>query len=138
MAAEAPAEASVADMRARLDDMGTIFPLPDGIDVVPLEVAGVRCERFRPAFMDEAASRCILYFHGGAYVAGSSVSHRSLTGRLARTCGCEVLSVDYRLAPEHPHPAALEDASIVYPPRAAWSPETRCRAGSWLRWRPTR
>lgn len=114
MSAEAPAEASVEDMRARLDEMGTIFPVPDGINVVPLDIAGVRCQGFRPAVMDGAAGGCILYFHGGAYVAGSLVSHGSLTGRLALACGCEVLSVDYRLAPEHPHPAALEDASTVY------------------------
>ncbi|MGI8681760.1 MAG: alpha/beta hydrolase [Mycobacteriales bacterium] len=114
MAAEAPADASVEASRARLDQMGTIFPIPDGIDVEPLEVEGVRCQRFRPAHRDDAAGGCILYLHGGAYTAGSLVSHGSLTGRLARACGCEVLSVEYRLAPEHPHPAALEDATTVY------------------------
>jgi len=114
MAADAPADTSFEASRARLDQMGTIFPIPDGIDVEPVEIDGVRCQRFRPAHRGEAAAGRILYLHGGAYTAGSLVSHGSLTGRLALACACEVLSVEYRLAPEHPHPAALEDATTVY------------------------
>lgn len=114
MAAEAPAERTVEDARARLDQMGTLFPVPEGIDVTPVEIEGIPCESFRPTTVDDAADGFVLYFHGGAYIAGSLSSHRSLTGRLARTCGREVLSVGYRLAPEHPHPAALDDATAVY------------------------
>lgn len=52
----------------------------------------------------------ILYLHGGGYVAGSRRSHRSLAGRIARAAGLPLLLLDYRLAPEHPFPAALDDA----------------------------
>jgi acetyl esterase/lipase len=58
--------------------------------------------------------RVILFFHGGGYVSGSFHSHQDLIGRLAKATGCDVLAVDYRLAPEHPFPAALEDALISY------------------------
>ncbi len=114
MAADAPVERTVEDARIRLDQMGTLFPVPDGVDVVPVEIEGIPCESFRPTTVDRAAEGCVLYFHGGAYIAGSLASHRSLAGRLARACGGEVLSVGYRLAPEHPHPAALNDATAVY------------------------
>src|ERR1700687_3057761 len=58
--------------------------------------------------------RVILFFHGGGYVSGSFHSHQDLIGRLAKATGCDVLAVDYRLAPEHPFPAAVEDALIAY------------------------
>jgi monoterpene epsilon-lactone hydrolase len=54
--------------------------------------------------------RTILYFHGGAYALGSVKGLRDLISRLAQVCKCSVLSIDYRLAPEHPFPAALEDS----------------------------
>lgn len=56
----------------------------------------------------------ILYLHGGGYIIGSSTTHRGLTGHLAKASGCEIITPDYRLAPEHPFPAALEDAEAVY------------------------
>ncbi len=59
-------------------------------------------------------SRAILYLHGGAYVFGSPNTHRSMTSRFALAAGCSVYSLDYRLAPEHPAPAALEDAKSAF------------------------
>ena len=56
----------------------------------------------------------LLYLHGGAYVSGSLVSHRSHVARLSRAIGCPVLNVGYRLAPEHPFPAAVDDAVAAY------------------------
>lgn len=56
----------------------------------------------------------VLYLHGGAYVFGSPATHRSITGHLARAAGATVFSPDYRLAPEHPCPAAVEDATCAY------------------------
>lgn len=56
----------------------------------------------------------IVYFHGGGYVFGSPAAHRALAGRLAKEAGVRVLMVDYRLAPEHPFPAAVEDATAAY------------------------
>lgn len=60
------------------------------------------------------SGRVIFYLHGGGYVICSPRTHRDLLWRLARTCGARVLAPDYRLAPEHPHPAAVEDAVISY------------------------
>jgi epsilon-lactone hydrolase len=57
---------------------------------------------------------CIVYLHGGAYVSGSPRSYRRLTSHLARAAGCQIIAVDYRLAPEHPYPATLDDSLAVY------------------------
>jgi monoterpene epsilon-lactone hydrolase len=59
-------------------------------------------------------SPVILYLHGGGYCVGSTNSHRPITASLVKFTGCAVYSADYRLAPEHPHPAALDDALAVY------------------------
>ncbi|MBW7470639.1 alpha/beta hydrolase [Marinobacter sp. F4218] len=56
----------------------------------------------------------VLYLHGGGYIIGSSSTHRGLTGHLAKSTGCQIITPDYRLAPEHPFPAALDDAEAVY------------------------
>ncbi|MDX1635119.1 MAG: alpha/beta hydrolase [Marinobacter sp.] len=56
----------------------------------------------------------VLYFHGGGYVLGSAATHRGLTGHLAKASGATLIVPDYRLAPEHPYPAAVEDAMAVY------------------------
>jgi acetyl esterase/lipase len=58
--------------------------------------------------------RVLLYLHGGGYVIGSINTHRDLAGRLSRAAAAHVLLIDYRLAPEHPHPAAVEDATTAY------------------------
>jgi acetyl esterase/lipase len=73
---------------------------------------GVSGEWLRPRPSgDGAAPRAtILYLHGGGYCVGSPRSHRALTSRLARAAGLPVFAADYRLAPEHPFPAALDDA----------------------------
>lgn len=56
----------------------------------------------------------VLYLHGGGYIIGSATTHRGITGHLAKTSGCSILAPDYRLAPEHPFPAALEDAEACW------------------------
>lgn len=61
-----------------------------------------------------ARRRCILYFHGGAYIAMSPRTHRSVTSRLAVRSNTSLFALDYRLAPEYPFPAALEDALAAY------------------------
>lgn len=63
---------------------------------------------------DAKTDNLIIYFHGGGYIGGSIASHRNLTGHLALHSRYSVLSVEYRLAPEHPHPAAVEDAVTSY------------------------
>jgi epsilon-lactone hydrolase len=56
----------------------------------------------------------ILYFHGGGYIVGSRTTHRSMVRQLCKEANCRALLIDYRLAPEHPFPAALDDAYLVY------------------------
>ncbi|MBN2159084.1 MAG: alpha/beta hydrolase [Spirochaetes bacterium] len=86
--------------------------LPRKCVVVPEDAGGVPSEWVGWEGAD--AGRIILYFHGGGYVLCSPKTHRDLACRLARTCAARVLSVDYRLAPEHPHPAAVDDAISAY------------------------
>lgn len=77
--------------------------------------AALSGEWIEPAAPDHAARRrCILYFHGGAYVAMSAQTHRSLTSRLAGWSNTRLFALNYRLAPEHPFPAALDDALTAY------------------------
>jgi len=72
-------------------------------------------EWIEPAAPDHTAwRRCILYFHGGAYVAMSAQTHRSVTSRLAGWSNTRLFALNYRLAPEHPFPAALDDALAAY------------------------
>jgi monoterpene epsilon-lactone hydrolase len=87
------------------------MPLPDGVTGEPVDAGGVPCEWQATA---DHGDGVVLYVHGGGYVAGSIASHRNLTGHLAKASGCRVLSVDYRLAPEHPHPAPVDDAVTAY------------------------
>ena len=61
-----------------------------------------------------ASDRVVLYVHGGGYVMGSARLYDRFAGHLANAVGCRVLNVDYRLAPEHPHPAAVQDATAAY------------------------
>jgi acetyl esterase/lipase len=77
--------------------------------------AALKGEWIEPKDPNHAAQRrCILYFHGGAYVAMSARTHRSVTSRLALWSNARLFALDYRLAPEHPFPAALEDAVAAY------------------------
>lgn len=64
--------------------------------------------------LQSSQERVILYFHGGAYFAGSLITHREFAAQLAKVTGFRVLLVDYRLAPENPYPAAVEDAIAAY------------------------
>lgn len=81
-----------------------------GVQESTATVSGVPVRWFRPARADAGL---IFHVHGGAFVAGSSLAARAHSG-LARSNGAELVSVDYRLAPEHPFPAALDDVWAVY------------------------
>ncbi len=76
------------------------------------EIGGVAAAWFRPRGADP--ERVLLFLHGGGYSIGSIDSHRDLVARLCRAAGCTGLSLGYRLAPEHPFPAQLEDAVAGY------------------------
>lgn len=103
-------QVKVPVMRSTMDAVGG--KLPDGVTGTPVDVDGTPAEWIATEGSDDEAA--VLYLHGGGYVAGSIDSHRNLTGHLARAMGCRVLALDYRLAPEHPHPAAVEDATKAY------------------------
>lgn len=81
--------------------------------VIPVDAGGVAAEWVVADGVDNDAP-VALYFHGGAYLCGTLAQYRNATVGLSRAAQVRVLSVDYRLAPEHPHPAAFEDALLAY------------------------
>jgi epsilon-lactone hydrolase len=93
-------------------DAFAIRPYP--ADVAPADVTLGGVGAIELTIADNAAEPALLYFHGGGYVAGSARAGAHLAGELARRTGGRALSVDYRLAPEHPHPAAVEDGPAAY------------------------
>lgn len=83
--------------------------------VEDVEIAGVRVQVCTPKRLDPARSRqALLYFFGGGYVVGSPTEDLTLTARLADSLGLKIYAPYYRLAPEHPYPAALDDGTAVY------------------------
>lgn len=102
----------VGEARQGLDSMGALFAVPEDVAVEPFTVAGRQAEWLRPS--DTEPGRHLLYLHGGAYVAGSLNSHRSLVARLAKTMRATAVHLDYGLAPEYPFPAGLNDAVALY------------------------
>ncbi len=103
------ADVSLADRRARLAAFAALSPPPIE-PVVEDRIGGVRVLRVTPP---DANGR-IVYLHGGAYVLGSAETHLRLGAAYARASGAEAIVVDYRLAPEYPYPAAIEDALAVW------------------------
>ncbi len=84
------------------------FPTTEAASVTAVDANGVPGEWVTVPESDP--NRRLLYVHGGGYVIGSPLTHRRLCEDIARAGGCSVLNLDYRLAPEHPFPAAVEDA----------------------------
>jgi len=107
-----PRHANLPHMRARLDRFARRVPVARGVSVQSQEHAGLYAERLRP--VDAMPGKIMLYLHGGAYVLGSCDSHRHFVSHIAREAGITALLPEYRLAPEHPYPAALEDATRAY------------------------
>jgi acetyl esterase/lipase len=109
-AAGAPAD--LAGQRARIDGLSAVFPVPPDVTVEAASLGGVKGEWVRaPGARKDAA---LLYLHGGGYVIGSPTSHRHLVALISLESGLPVFSADYRLAPEHPFPAAVDDAAAAY------------------------
>lgn len=106
------AEPTFEELRQRMDQMTGILPLAEDMQLEAIQVAGVPCEWTSvPGVRDD---QVLLYLHGGGYAIGSVSTHRGLVTNLSRAGGLRCLSVDYRLAPEHPHPAAVDDATAAY------------------------
>ncbi len=97
--------------RRRLDQLTRVFPLPRGTTVTEQAIGGVRAKVVSSPGADPRPT--VIHFHGGGYCVGSAREARSWAAHLSATAGCRVVLPEYRLAPEHPHPAALEDARAV-------------------------
>jgi len=105
-------DVTVAEMRAGLEAMVSAFHVTSDATFESTDAGGMPAEWV--AAPAATAERIILYLHGGGYVVGSINTHRDLAARLSRAAAARVLLIDYRLAPEHPHPAAVEDAVAAY------------------------
>lgn len=103
---------SIEETRAFYNQLGTNFLLPETVTVEETNAGGVKAEWVRAANANK--NKVILYVHGGGYIIGSPASHRHLIAALSEASGASVLSLDYRLAPENPFPAAVEDAVKAY------------------------
>ena len=99
-----------AAIRAGADSMA--LPAPEDVTVTAVDAGGVPADWVIAPEAD--AGRRLLYLHGGGYVLLSALTHRRLAADISRASGCAVLVPDYRLAPEHPFPAAVHDALAAY------------------------
>ncbi len=102
----------IAQMRKDIDARGLNFGLPGDVTVEPVSANGVPAEWTSTPGAD--TTKAILYLHGGGYVIGSLDSHRHVVAEAGRAAGCRTLAIDYRMAPEHPFPAAVEDSVAAY------------------------
>lgn len=110
--ASRPAADDLAGRRRNMDANAKTFPLDPAITVEAVSAGGVPAEWTVSPGAD--VGRVVLYLHGGGYVFGSILSHRHLVAEIGRQAGVRTLALDYRLAPEHPFPAAVEDALLAY------------------------
>ena len=100
------------ERRRRIEEVGAVWPVADDVKLEPVDLDGVKGEWSIVPGAD--ALRSLIYFHGGGYCSGSIASHRRLVTEAGRAGGLRTLSVEYRLAPEHPFPAARDDAMTVW------------------------
>jgi acetyl esterase/lipase len=105
-------DVSVEATRAAFEQIASMVQVPKDAKCEPVSAGGVPAEWI--SVPESIHEKVMLYFHGGGYVAGSINSHREYCVRLARASKTRVLLIGYRLAPEHPFPAALEDAIKAY------------------------
>jgi len=107
-------QTSIPDLRQETErGSGLMGKLPEGFQVSPLEMDGLAGLWVSPS-ADAPKDRAILYFHGGGYVIGSAQGHTAITAKFVLASGVPALLFNYGLAPEHPYPAALEDALKAY------------------------
>nr|ADM67446.1 esterase MY09-2 [uncultured bacterium] len=103
---------SVEEQRKGMEEIASQFPPADDVKCEPVDAAGVPAQWISAP--DADPERVIYYLHGGGYVIGSVSTHRDIISRIARASGARALAIDYRLAPEHPFPAAVEDSTAAY------------------------
>ena len=105
-------EPTIEEMRANLETLASFFSLAKDIECETIDVEGIPGEWVKAPGAEE--NRVILYLHGGGYVMGSINTHREMVSHLSREAKARVLIIDYRLAPEHPFPAAVEDSTAAF------------------------
>ena len=101
-----------SERRERLDEVGSTWPVAPDVRCEAVDCDGVAGEW--SIVPGSEPSRVLLYFHGGGYCSGSILSHRRLVTEAGRAAGIRTLALGYRLAPEHPYPAAHEDALATW------------------------
>ncbi len=101
----------IQEMRIAYEAFLAQSPVPESVDVRPVNAGGVSSLALDPKGEQETP---VLYLHGGGYIVGSAYGYRPLVGALVSAAGVGALVPDFRLAPEHPFPAALEDALCAY------------------------
>jgi monoterpene epsilon-lactone hydrolase len=107
-----PAGIDIVEQRRRLAELTSAQPLPPDVTVTAAALGSVPAAEIT---VGGAGTRhVVVYFHGGVYVLGSAVQAAGLASQVGRQTGAKVISVDYRLAPEHPYPAAVDDALAAY------------------------
>jgi epsilon-lactone hydrolase len=100
------------ERRSRIEEVGSVWPVASDIQSEKVDIGGLAGEwSIAP---DSDPTRVLLYFHGGGYCSGSILSHRRLVTEAGRAAKTRTLAIEYRLAPEHRFPAALDDAISVW------------------------
>jgi acetyl esterase/lipase len=107
-----PRPAGWAERRQRLDEVGSVWPEADDVKRSAVDLDGIPGEWSIAPGSDE--SRVLMFFHGGGYCSGSIASHRRMVTEAGRCARARTLAVGYRLAPEHPFPAAFDDALVAW------------------------
>jgi epsilon-lactone hydrolase len=107
-----PDDADVNEQRRALRELLSAQPLPADVTVTAAELGGVPTAEITVDGVE--ARHVVLYFHGGVYVMGDAALAADLASQVGRRTDAKVISVDYRLAPEHPYPAAVDDALAAY------------------------
>ncbi|MDO8614823.1 MAG: alpha/beta hydrolase [Dehalococcoidia bacterium] len=102
----------IAEIRAGFEQLATFFPTAADVKCERVDVDGIPAEWV--AAPGASGDHAVLWLHGGGYVLGSLNTHRDLAARVSRATGARTLLIDYRLAPEHIFPAAVEDATKAY------------------------
>src|SRR6187551_1882920 len=101
-----------SERRQRLDEVGSVWPVADDVVLEAADLDGVPGEFSIVPGSDP--SRVLMFLHGGGYCSGSIISHRRMVTEAGRSARMRTLAVRYRLAPEHPYPAAHEDAMTAW------------------------
>src|SRR6185437_13156933 len=107
-----PEDSDVEEQRRLLRGLISAQPLPGDVTVTAAELGGVTTAEITVEGIEPR--HVVLYFHGGVYVMGGAALAADLASQVGRRTDAKVMSVDYRLAPEHPYPAAVDDALAAY------------------------